>query len=97
MDQIIGMLPLIAAVFVFYFLIVRPNQQKAKNQKEFTQSISKGDLVVTNSGVVGKINKIDEENGIITLQVDTKTFLKVVKDSLSKELSEAIRQTEVEV
>lgn len=98
MDQnIIQMLPLIGAALVFYFLLVRPNQKKAKEQKEFSQNIAKGDVVVTNSGILGKVNKVDEANGLINLQVDGKTYLKVLPDAISKELSEAMASKEVEI
>ena len=49
--------------------------------------IAKGDEVVTGSGIVGKINKIDDK--VVHLQIDQKTFLRVLKSTISKELTEA--------
>jgi len=80
----------IAAIFiVFYFFLIRPQQKKQKEQTSFTDNLEKGMDVVTASGIVGKINKI--EDTFITLQVDTKTFIKFTKNAISKEMTEAIQ------
>lgn len=79
--------PLLLIFVVFYFFIIRPQSKKTKDQQTFTQALQKGDDVVTASGIFGKINKIEE--GIVTLQVDTKTFIRVTKSAISKELTEA--------
>lgn len=93
LDQLIGALPLIAIAFVFYFMFFRPQQKKMKDHKTFQASLNKGDLVATSSGIIGKINKL--EDGIVTLQLDQKTFIKITQESLSKEISEAIRDKNV--
>jgi preprotein translocase subunit YajC len=81
-------LPLILIVVVFYFFIIRPQQKKTKQQNNFIAALEKGQQVVTLSGIIGRINKI--EDNIITIQVDSKTFIKIVKNQISKEMSEAI-------
>lgn len=50
--------------------------------------MAKGLDVVTASGIIGRINKID--NNIVTLQIDPKTYIKVTKGSISKELTQAM-------
>lgn len=77
-----------AIFLVFYFFFIRPQQKKQKDQNNFVNEIQKGDDVVTNSGIVGKINKI--EDNIVHLQIDQKTFIKVLKSSISKELTETL-------
>jgi len=79
---------LIAMVGVMYFFMLRPQIKKQKEQAKFSDSLAKGSDVVTASGIIGRINKI--ENNIVTLQVDPKTFIKVTKGSISKELTEAM-------
>ena len=80
----------ILAIFVvFYFFLIRPQQKKQKDQNKFADSLEKGMEVVTASGIVGKINKI--EDPFVTLQVDTKTFIKFTKSAISKEMTEAIQ------
>ncbi len=79
----------ILAIFVvFYFFLIRPQQKKQKEQTSFTDNLEKGMEVVTASGIVGKISKI--EDPFIILQIDTKTFVKFTKNAISREMTEAI-------
>lgn len=89
-NPIVQFLPLIAIVVVFYFFFMRPQQKKAKEQGNFLASLSKGDDVVTASGILGKINKIEDD--VVMLQVDQKVFIRVTKNSISKELTESTKQ-----
>ena len=79
---------LIGMVGVMYFFMLRPQIKKQKEQTKFSESLAKGLDVVTASGIIGRINKID--NNIVTLQIDPKTYIKVTKGSISKELTQAI-------
>ncbi|MDH3650031.1 MAG: preprotein translocase subunit YajC [Saprospiraceae bacterium] len=88
-NPIMSFLPLIGIVLVFYFFFIRPQQKKQKTQSKFVEDLNKGDEVVTSSGIIGKINKIDEN--VVTLQIDQKTFIKVLKSSVSKEMTDSIR------
>ena len=54
-------LPLIALVVVFYFLILRPQQKRAKEHKAMMGALQKGDEVVTSGGVIGTVTKVYEE------------------------------------
>lgn len=74
---------------VFYFFMIRPQQQKQKAQTNFANELEKGMEVATASGIIGKINKVDD--AFVTLQVDTKTFIKFTRSAISKEMTEAIR------
>ena len=77
------------AIFgVFYFFLIRPQAKKQKEQTKFVDQLEKGSEVITASGIVGKINKI--EGNFVTLQVDTKTFLKVTKNAISKEMTDLL-------
>ncbi len=78
----------IAMLAVFYFLIIRPNQKKQKDQKSFTANLKRGDQVVTNSGLVGKISKVEEN--IVTIQIGQKTFLRFLRGTISKEMTELL-------
>lgn len=87
-----GMMNLIffgGIILVFYFFIIRPQQKKQKQQKSFITDMAKGDEVVTSSGIVGKISKI--EDNFVSLQIDQKTFVKVLKSAISKDMTDAIK------
>ncbi len=77
-----------AMILIFWFFIIRPQTKKQKEQNTFLQSLEKGDEVVTASGIIGKINKMEDE--IVTLEVATKVFLRVTKGSINKEMTDAL-------
>jgi preprotein translocase subunit YajC len=66
-QQILGFLPIILMFVVLYFLMIRPQMKRAKEQRAMLEALKKGDEVVTGGGVVGKISKVGES--YITLEV----------------------------
>ncbi len=81
-----GVLPILMIIVVFYFFMIRPQQKRQKEQNVFADSLEKGKEVVTASGMIGKINKI--EGSVVTLQVANGIFIRVTKNSISKEMTE---------
>ncbi len=59
---------------VFYFLLIRPQQRKAKEHRDLLSKISKGDTVVTHGGLIGKVTKVVDDN---ELQVEVGENVKV--------------------
>ena len=80
--------PLILIFLVFYFFILRPQTQKQKKQDKFLSDLEKGSDVVTSSGILGKITKI--EDSIITLEVGNKSYIRVTKGAISRELTDEV-------
>lgn len=80
---------LMVAMLVFYFLLFRPQQQKAKEQTKFLDSLEKGQDIITTSGIVGRISRID--GNIVTLQIDPKTFIRITKNAISKEMTDSFK------
>jgi len=81
-----------ASIFaIMYFFFLRPSVKKQKAQENFSEELAKGQEVVTTSGIIGRVNKIEE--GIVHLQIDQKTFLKVVKGAISKEMTENLNKS----
>jgi preprotein translocase subunit YajC len=91
--SLIGSLwPLLLMFVVVFFFFIRPQAKKQKEQTKFLDSLEKGDEVVTSSGFIGRINKI--EGSLITLNLGEKTFVRVTKGSISKEMTDAFRKSE---
>ena len=67
-------LPLVAIMGVFYFLLIRPQQKKMKEHQEMLKKVSKGDTVVTSGGFIGKVVKVVDDN---ELQVEIGENVKV--------------------
>jgi preprotein translocase subunit YajC len=72
---------------IFYFFFIRPQMKKQKEQASFQSEMKKGDEVVTLSGIIGKISKIDDAE--ITLEIDGKTYIRFLKSAISKEMTES--------
>ena len=66
-DAIMQMLPLVMILAVFYFLLIRPQQQKAKEHEDFVKGLKKGELVVTSSGLFGRIVELKDQD--VTLEI----------------------------
>jgi preprotein translocase subunit YajC len=76
---------------VFWLLMIRPQAKRQKEQKLFQESLDKNKDVVTSSGILGRISKI--EDTIVTLEVSPKVYIRVTKNAISKELTENINAT----
>jgi preprotein translocase subunit YajC len=59
-SDLMAFLPMVAIFVVFYFLLIRPQQKRAKETKTMLEALQKGDEVVTAGGIVGKISKLNE-------------------------------------
>ena len=77
-----------AVILVFYFFMVRPQNNKIKEQQAFLDDLEKGDRIITGGGIHGKIVKIDGD--IVTLEVGKNTFIRVERDIISKEMSQRL-------
>ncbi len=81
--QIMNIIFIFGLLIVFYFFMILPQQRKQKRQKNFLESLQKGDHVVTMGGLHGKISAI--ENNIIVLEVDRGTKMRFEKSFISQE------------
>ncbi len=57
---LVQFMPIILIFVIMYFLILRPQQQKARHHREMVANLRRGDTVVTNGGLIGKVAKVDE-------------------------------------
>jgi preprotein translocase subunit YajC len=78
---------MMGVLLVFYIFMIRPQTKKQKEQTSFMDSLQRGTEVVTASGIIGKINKI--EGNIVTLEVGTKTYIRMTRSAISKEMTES--------
>lgn len=77
---------------VMYLFFIRPQNQKQKEQISFSDSITKGDEIVTTSGVLGKVTKVDDR--IVTLEISPKNYMQVTRTAISKELTDEVYKKE---
>lgn len=95
MDPVFGNFFFIAAMLsVVFFFFIRPQAKRQKMQDQFVTDLKKGDEVVTSSGIIGKVNKIDTSS--ISLQLDQKTFISIVPHSVSMDMTEQYKKKKSE-
>ncbi|MEY3079603.1 MAG: hypothetical protein RL086_756 [Bacteroidota bacterium] len=87
----INLIFIVSMFLVFWLLMIRPQAKRQKEQKLFQESLDKNKDVVTSSGILGRISKI--EDSIVTLEVSPKVYIRVTKNAISKELTENINAT----
>jgi preprotein translocase subunit YajC len=63
-DMLMSLLPLILIFVIMYFLMLRPQQQRAKQHKEMVKNLRRGDTVISSGGLVGKVTKLLDDDQI---------------------------------
>jgi preprotein translocase subunit YajC len=69
--------PMVIMVAIFYFLLIRPQQRKAKEHRQLLETLKRGDRVLTNGGLIGTIVNI--EDGLVILEVADKVRIEVAR------------------
>jgi preprotein translocase subunit YajC len=80
-DPLMSMLPLVVIFILFYFMLIRPQMKRSKDQKKMLESLQKGDEIVTASGQVGKVTKVGEQ--YISLEIADGVVTHVQKSAIS--------------
>ena len=63
-DLITNLIPFLAILVIMYFLVLRPQQQKAKDHQQLVSNVRRGDTVTTSGGLIGKVTKAVDDNEI---------------------------------
>ena len=77
-------LPLLLMFGIFYFLLIRPQQKKAKEHKNMVEALGKGDEVITNGGLLAKITDVDEN--FLTCQIADKVEVRIQRHAVTSVL-----------
>jgi preprotein translocase subunit YajC len=83
---IAGFLPLIILFAIFYFLLIRPQQKKAKEHREMIANLKKGNRIITSGGIYGTIQSIDDTT--IGLEIAEKVKIKVTRGNVAAVVSD---------
>ena len=79
-------IPLILIFAIMYFLLIRPQQKKVKEHQNMVAALRRGDQVVTQGGLIGKVTKVKEENEI-EVEVAAGVKVRVVQNTIAQVLS----------
>lgn len=82
MEILTQILPFVFLIAIMYFVIIRPQQQQAKKHAEMLKSLTKGDKVVTNGGLIVEIKKVEE--GFFAIKFNNDVEGRLVKDAIAR-------------
>ena len=81
-DFLISIMPFVLIFVIIYFLIIRPQQKRVKAHKDMVAGIRRGDTVVTNGGLIGKVTKVVDDNEA-QIEVAEGVRVKIVRHMIS--------------
>lgn len=83
-----GILPFILIGLIFYFLLIRPQNKRLKDHRTLLSQITRGDTIVTNGGLIGKVKKVADDELTVTFGTnDVKVVRSMIADVRNKTLA----------
>ena len=79
----LGLMPIILVMIIFYFLLIRPQQKRAKQHKEMLSALKRGDKIVTNGGLTGTIIKAVDDSETIEVEIAKDVKVNVVRTMIA--------------
>jgi preprotein translocase subunit YajC len=99
-NPLIAFLPLILMGVVFYFLLIRPQNQRRRAQMQMQSEIGVGDEVITTAGIYGTIVEVEDEFGTVILEVAQNTQMRFRREAIAQlvtddqDVEDAVEETE---
>ncbi|MBL3705057.1 preprotein translocase subunit YajC [Sulfitobacter sp. BDSS02] len=75
-------LPLILIFAIMYFLLIRPQQKKVKEHQAMVEAVRRGDQIITQGGIIGKVTKV-KEDGEVEVEIAEGVKVRVVKSTIA--------------
>ena len=76
-----SLIPLLMIFAIMYFIIIRPQQKKAKEHKQMVIALKRGDQILTQGGIIGKVTKVKDESEI-EVEIASNTKVRVMKSTI---------------
>ena len=86
MEAIQGIVPFILIFGIMYFLLIRPQQKKVKEHQAMVAALRRGDQVVTQGGIIGKVSKVKDDNEI-EIEIAAGVNVRVVRSTIAQVVS----------
>jgi preprotein translocase subunit YajC len=82
-DPFTGLLvPMLVMIVIFYFLVIRPQQQRAKAHRELVDKVRRGDTVITSGGFIGKVIKAADNSDEVEVELSDNMRVRLLKSTL---------------
>ena len=76
------LVPMLVMILIFYFLVIRPQQQRSKMHREQMDKVRRGDTVITSGGFIGKVTKASEASDEVEVELSDSMRVRVLKSTL---------------
>lgn len=86
MGGIIGIIPFILMFVIFYFLLIRPQQKRAKEHRQMVENLRRGDQVITAGGIKGKVTRVGDDDEA-EIQIADEVRIRIVKSTVAAVVS----------
>lgn len=86
MESIAQFMPLILIFGIMYFLLIRPQQKKMKEHQAMVAAVGRGDRIVTQGGLIGKVSKVKDDNEV-EVEIAEGVKVRVVKSTIAQVLA----------
>ena len=93
-SSLVAFLPLLLMGVIFYFLLIRPQQRRAKAQQTLLRSVEVGDEIVTTAGVFGTITEIDEDEDVVKVEIAPGTQVRMVRAGIARLVEDEVEAYE---
>lgn len=81
-DYLTSLMPILLIIPIFYFLIIRPQQKRVKEQQSMLEAIRRNDVIVTSGGLVGKVTRVKDDNEL-EVELAENVRVKVVRSMVA--------------
>ena len=82
-----SLLPLILIFAIMYFLLIRPQQKKLKEHQAMVEAVRRGDQVITQGGIIGKISKVKDGEGEVEVEIADGVKVRVMRATIAQVVS----------
>lgn len=86
-DMITSFIPLILIFVIFYFFLIRPQQRKAKEHKKMVEALRRGDQVLTQSGIFGKVTKVKDGDDELEIEIAKDVRIRLLRSAVASVIS----------
>jgi len=83
-DFMVQLLPIMLMFVIFYFLLLRPQQQRVKLHREMVANIRRGDVIVTAGGIVAKVTRVKEGEAEVEVEIAENTRVRLMRGTIAE-------------
>lgn len=80
---LMGLMPFVLIFIVFYFLLIRPQQKRAKEHKAMVEALKRGDKVITSGGIVAKVSRVIDDNEV-EVEIASDVKVRMIRSTITQ-------------